>query len=58
MLSHTYHERAFLHSNIDHVKVKCVVEIQGKEHAMELRKALIENGYDPVWDDDSQKNMI
>ena len=80
-----YHERAFLHSNIDHVKVKviinsntvinihllknptklwiscffqCVVELQGKEHAQKLKKALVESGYDPVWDDESEKNMI
>ncbi len=47
-----YHERAFLQSNIDFVKVKCVVELQGLEHAMLIDKVLEENGYDPVWDGD------
>lgn len=53
-----YHERAFLHSNIDHVRLKCVVELQGKEHAQEIKKALVEQGYDPVWDDEENKKMI
>mmetsp|Transcript_24717 Transcript_24717/g.37838 ORF Transcript_24717/g.37838 Transcript_24717/m.37838 type:complete len:489 (+) Transcript_24717:78-1544(+) len=47
-----YHERAFLQSNIDFVKVKCVVELQGLEHARLIDKILEENGYDPVWDGD------
>lgn len=38
--------------------LKCVVELQGKEHAIKLREALVEKGYDPVWDDESAKNMI
>mmetsp|Transcript_32078 Transcript_32078/g.67861 ORF Transcript_32078/g.67861 Transcript_32078/m.67861 type:complete len:520 (+) Transcript_32078:306-1865(+) len=53
-----YHERAFLHSNIDQVHVKVVVELQGKEHAQKIEQALVENGYDPVWDDSSHKTMI
>ena len=44
-----YHERAWLHSNVDQVQVKCVVELQGKEHANKLRNALIERGYPLVW---------
>jgi threonine dehydratase len=47
-----YHERAFLQSNIDFVKVKCVVELQGLEHAERIDKVLVENGYEPVWDGD------
>ena len=47
-----YHERAFLQSNIDFVKVKCVVELQGLEHARLIDKMLEENGYDPIWDGD------
>ncbi|EED92053.1 predicted protein, partial [Thalassiosira pseudonana CCMP1335] len=35
-----YHERAFMYSNIDHVKVKVVVELQGKDHARQLKQAL------------------
>ena len=53
-----YHERAFLHSNIDHVKVKCVVELQGKEHAKRIKTALVENGYNPIWDSEDEKKMI
>ena len=45
-----YHQRAFLHSNIDQVHVKIVIELQGKEHAEEIKKVLTEHGYDPVWD--------
>lgn len=44
-----YHERAWLHSNVDQVQVKCVVELQGKEHADKLRNALIEKGYPIIW---------
>ncbi len=44
-----YHERAWLHSNVDQVQVKCVVELQGEEHAQRLRTALIENGYPIIW---------
>ncbi|KAL7538988.1 hypothetical protein ACHAXR_008934 [Thalassiosira sp. AJA248-18] len=46
-----YHERAFLQSNIDQVHVKVVVELQGKEHAQKIKQALIENGYNPQWDE-------
>ena len=45
-----YHQRAFLHSNIDQVHVKIVIELQGKDHAEEIKKVLTEHGYDPVWD--------
>jgi len=48
---------AFLHSNIDHVHVKVVVELQGKEHAQKIENVLTENGYFPVWDE-SHKKMI
>ncbi|KAL9190256.1 hypothetical protein ACHAXT_007467 [Thalassiosira profunda] len=53
-----YHERAFLHTSIDQVHVKVVVELQGKEHAQEIERVLVEHGYNPVWDDASHKNMI
>lgn len=35
-----YHERAWLHSNVDQVVVKCVVETTGKEHCERLFKHL------------------
>lgn len=44
-----YHERAWLHSNVDQVQVKCVVELQGKHHADELKRALVEKGYPIIW---------
>jgi len=53
-----YHERAFLHSKIDFVYVKVVVELRGEDHMQEIEKVLVENGYDPVWDDSQTKQMI
>jgi threonine dehydratase len=44
-----YHERAWLHSNVDQVQVKCVVELQGKEHADKLYNALVNKGYPVIW---------
>jgi len=44
-----YHERAWLHTNVDQVMVKCVVELQGKEHATRLKNALLEAGYPLQW---------
>ncbi len=44
-----YHERAWLHTNVDQVQVKCVVELQGKEHADRLYNALRERGYPIIW---------
>jgi len=49
-----YHERATLHSNIDQVHVKVVVELQGKEHAQLIEQKLKEHGYDPKFDDASK----
>lgn len=45
-----YHERAWLHTNVDQVMVKCVVELHGKEHAKRLRGALLTEGYPLQWD--------
>lgn len=50
-----YHERAWLYTSIDQVRVKCVVELQGKDHAKRLKKALLDAGYPLIWklkDDD------
>jgi len=46
-----YHERAWLHSNVDQVNVKCVVELQGKDHAKRLKQALKSKGYPLSWMD-------
>lgn len=40
-----YHERAWLHTSVDQVQVKCVVELQGTEHGMKVKQALLDNGY-------------
>lgn len=45
-----YHERAWLHSSVDQVQVKCVVELQGKEHALRLKQALLDAKYPLIWD--------
>jgi threonine dehydratase len=44
-----YHERAWLHTSVDRVQVKCVVELNGKDHANSLHKALIDKGYPIIW---------
>ena len=44
-----YHERAWLHTSVDQVQVKCVVELQGKEHGLRVKKALMDQGYPVVW---------
>ncbi|KAG2530348.1 hypothetical protein BBI17_001944 [Phytophthora kernoviae] len=45
-----YHERAWVHASISHVAVKCVVETQSNEHALELKQRLEEQGYPLVWE--------
>jgi threonine dehydratase len=40
-----YHERAWLHSRVDQVMVKCVVETTGKEHSEKLLAFLESRGY-------------
>ncbi|GMF20323.1 unnamed protein product [Phytophthora fragariaefolia] len=45
-----YHERAWVHASISHVAVKCVVETQSSEHALELKQRLQEQGYPLVWE--------
>lgn len=45
-----YHERAWLHSSVDQVKVRVVVELQGHEHGNRIRQALQQKGYPTSWD--------
>ena len=45
-----YHERAWLYTSVDQVQVKCVVELQGKEHAKRLKRALLAEGFPLIWD--------
>lgn len=47
-----YHERAWLHTSVDQVQVKCVVELQGAEHGKRVHEALIARGYPTVWNVD------
>jgi len=44
-----YHERAWLYTSVDQVQVKCVVELQGKEHGLRVKDALINQGYPVIW---------
>jgi threonine dehydratase len=44
-----YHERAWLHTSVDRVQVKCVVELNGEDHANRLKKSLIDHGYPIIW---------
>jgi len=44
-----YHERAWLHSSVDQVQVKCVVELQGSDHGKRVHDALINRGYPVEW---------
>ncbi|CBN79579.1 conserved unknown protein [Ectocarpus siliculosus] len=49
-----YHERAWLHSNMDQVQIKVVVETFGEAHRESLHKALEAKGYDMNWGDDTE----
>lgn len=44
-----YHERAWLHTSVDQVQVKCVVELQGAEHGKRVHDALKAQGYPVEW---------
>ena len=44
-----YHERAWLHTSVDQVQVKCVVELQGKEHGERVHRSLLDHGYPTHW---------
>lgn len=44
-----YHERAWLHTSVDQVQVKCVVELQGTEHGKQVKNALLAAGYPVAW---------
>ena len=50
-----YHERAWLHTSVDKVQIKCVVELRNAEHAEFTRKLLIEKGYPLIWGIDSNE---
>jgi threonine dehydratase len=45
-----YHERAWLHSRVDQVMVKCVVETTGAEHAERMYRSLEDKGYPIIKD--------
>lgn len=45
-----YHERAWLYTSVDQVQVKCVVELNGPEHARRLKQALLDANYPLIWD--------
>ena len=47
-----YHERAWLTSCVSSVQVKCVVEAQSHEHAMQIRQMLLDFAYPLIWGSD------
>jgi hypothetical protein len=49
-LQDIYHERAWLHSRVDQVMVKCVVETTGQDHSEKMLKFLEERGYPLIRD--------
>jgi len=53
-----YHERAWLHTSVDQVQIKCVVELQGKDHAERLQNALHAKGYPLVWNKNDGKIKV
>ncbi|CAM9814730.1 unnamed protein product [Ascophyllum nodosum] len=52
-----YHERAWLHSNMDQVQIKCVVEVAGVEHREALHEELIKKGYEMNWGEDGKEGL-
>ena len=46
-----YHERAWLHTSVDQVQVKCVVELNGREHRDAVKRGLLEKGYKIIWEE-------
>lgn len=45
-----YHERAWLHTNVDQVNVKCIVETTDREHTNRLFAYLKANGHPVIAD--------
>eukprot|EP00050_Salpingoeca_kvevrii_P014654 m.38583 g.38583 ORF g.38583 m.38583 type:complete len:451 (+) comp5892_c0_seq1:80-1432(+) len=48
-LKDIYHERAWLHSSVDLVNVKCVIETSDADHSARIHDALLEAGYPINW---------
>uniref|UniRef100_A0A7S2UXC5 Serine racemase n=1 Tax=Fibrocapsa japonica TaxID=94617 RepID=A0A7S2UXC5_9STRA len=48
-----YHERAWLHTSIDMVQVKCVIETTGAKHAERVHEMLKDEGYEIIWGENS-----
>ncbi|KAG5183839.1 tryptophan synthase beta subunit-like PLP-dependent enzyme [Tribonema minus] len=44
-----YHERAWLHTHMDQVQIKCVVEVTGKDHQQLLHDNLESAGFSLIW---------
>nr|CCA24766.1 threonine dehydratase catabolic putative [Albugo laibachii Nc14] len=44
-----HHERAWVHTSVSQVAVKCVVETQSYDHGLELKRRLEEGGYPLQW---------
>ena len=50
-----YHERAWLHTSVDKVQIKCVVETRNAKHAKKLKDALLEREYPLIWGIDANE---
>mgnify|MGYP000254975760 CR=1 FL=1 len=52
-----YHERAWLHTSVDQVQCKVVVELQGTDHGKRVKQALLDHGYPVAWNIDDTKGV-
>ena len=50
-----FHERAWLHTSVDHVRVHCIVELNGRAHAERVKQALLDAGYPILWQPQKQQ---
>ncbi len=52
-----YHERAFLHSHVDQVQIRCVIETTSLTHQQAIDSKLRENGLNAVWGKDPEDKI-
>lgn len=54
-----FHERAWLHSAVDRVQIKVIIETTGADHAKTVRAALCDGGVTVlVWQRDTQEGVL
>lgn len=44
-----FHERAWLHTSVDKVQIKCIIETTGKQHSEKVKASLESEGYPLEW---------